>query len=58
MNTLAMQYQFIDNTIPASPVTTDIYEYFRFVSVSAGFTSDTNTGSLHSNRDFETGIVN
>ena len=57
LQTLAMQYQFIDNTIPASPVTTDIYEYFRFVSVSAGFTSDTNTGSLHSNRDFETGIV-
>tara|TARA_R110000803_G_scaffold95241_2_gene163049 strand:- start:361 stop:5151 length:4791 start_codon:yes stop_codon:yes gene_type:complete len=49
---LAMKYQNIDNS-----VTTDIYEYFRFISGDGGFTASTNKGSLHSNRDFETGIV-
>ena len=47
-----MQYKETNN----SP-NTDIYEYFRFISAEAGFSSTTDTGSLHSNRDFETGIV-
>ena len=53
LQTIAMQYQNIDST----PLTTNIYEYFRFISAEAGFSSTTDTGSLHSNRDFETGIV-
>jgi hypothetical protein len=50
---IGMQYQNTDTT----PTTTDIYEYFRFVSGEAGFSNTVNTGSLHSNRDYETGIV-
>jgi hypothetical protein len=48
-----MQYQNIDST----PLTTNIYEYFRFISAEGGFSTTTDTGSLHSNRDYETGIV-
>ena len=33
------------------------YEYFRIASGEAAFTSSGDTGSLHSNRDFATGIV-
>ena len=54
---IAMQYQVIDTTDPAVPVTTNLYEYFRFISVQAAFTTDLDTGSLHSDRDYETGIV-
>ena len=39
-----------------APVT-NLFEYFRFESASLNFSSTTDTGSLHSNRDFETGIV-
>ena len=53
---LAMQYKNTDATQNPA-VVTDIFEYFRFVSGEAAFTSSTNKGSLHSNRDFETGIV-
>jgi hypothetical protein len=53
LQTIAMQYQNIDST----PVTTNIYEYFYFISAEAGFSTTTDTGSLHSNRDYETGIV-
>ena len=53
LQTIAMQYQNIDST----PLTTNIYEYFRFISAEGGFSTTTNTGSLHSNRDYETGIV-
>jgi len=52
IQTLAMQYKETNN-VP----NTDIYEYFRFVSGEAGFSTTTDTGSLHSNRDYETGIV-
>ena len=50
---IGMQYQNVD----ATPTTTDVFEYFRFVSGEAGFSNTVNTGSLHSNRDYETGIV-
>ena len=38
-------------------VTTDIYEYYSFIRAVGYFTSDSNKSTLHSNRDFETGIV-
>ena len=57
IQTIAMQYRNTDNTDPANIVITDLYEYFNIVSVEGTFTTDSNTGSLHSNRDFETGIV-
>jgi len=47
---LAMKY--VDN-----PQTTDVYEYFRFSGGQGTFTSSQDTSSLHSNRDYETGIV-
>jgi hypothetical protein len=53
LQVIAMQYQNIDST----PLTTNIYEYFRFISAEGGFSTTTDTGSLHSNRDYETGIV-
>ena len=48
----AMKYQSSDGG-----VTTDMYEYFQFIRANAFFTSDSNKSTLHSNRDFETGIV-
>ena len=52
LQTLAMKY-----TNTNSGVTSDMYEYFRFLSFRIEFSSDTNKNTLHSNRDFETGIV-
>ena len=37
--------------------TTDVYEYFLFSRGLGTFTSSQDTSSLHSNRDYETGIV-
>ena len=37
--------------------TTDVYEYFYFTRGQGTFTSSQDTSSLHSNRDYETGIV-
>ena len=37
--------------------TTDVYEYFQFSRGEGTFTSSQDTSSLHSNRDYETGIV-
>ena len=54
---IAMAFQTTDTTDPAAPVVTTLYEYFRFISVQGAFTTDLDTGSLHSDRDFETGIV-
>jgi len=54
---IAMAFQSTDLTNPSSPVVTTLYEYFRFVSVQGSFNTDLDTGSLHSDRDFETGIV-
>ena len=34
-----------------------MFEFFRFISGDITFTSDNDTTSLHSNRDYETGIV-
>lgn len=53
---IAMNYRATDQT-QTPPVVTNIFEYFRFVMVETSFTSDIDTSSLHSNRDFETGIV-
>lgn len=53
---LAMNFQNVDQT-QTPPVTTNLYEYFRFVLGEIQFTSDIDTSSLHSNRDYETGIV-
>ena len=50
IQTIAIQYR--SNTGP-----TNMYEYFRIVSGTAFFTSTFDTSSLHSNRDYETGIV-
>jgi|TARA_R110002110_G_scaffold76594_2_gene201682 hypothetical protein len=54
---IAMNFQNIDVTDPLNPITTNIYEYFRFVSSETSYTVDADTSSLHSNRDYETGIV-
>ena len=54
---IAMAFQSTDLTNPSTPVITTLYEYFRFVSVQGSFNTDLDTGSLHSDRDFETGIV-
>ena len=51
LQTLAMKYS--TGTTPS----TDIYEYFSFSSFRVGFTNNINKSSLHSDRDFETGIV-
>lgn len=37
--------------------TTNVYEYFKFSRGTGTFTSSQDTSSLHSNRDYETGIV-
>ena len=50
IQTIAIQYR-------SSTGPTDMYEYFRIVSGTAFFTSTFDTSSLHSNRDYETGIV-
>ena len=57
IQTIAMAYQSTDTSDPAVPITTTLYEYFRFISVESAFTTDLDTGSLHSDRDYETGIV-
>ena len=50
IQTIAMQFR--ETSGP-----TNMYEYFRIVSGTAFFTSTADTSSLHSNRDYETGIV-
>ena len=37
--------------------TTEMYEYFRITQGTGSFTSQKDTSSLHSNRDYDTGIV-
>lgn len=49
---LAMNY-----TNTTGGVTSNMYEYFRFIRFNVQYSSDINKNSLHSNRDFETGIV-
>ena len=49
---IAMQFQDITNG-----VTTNLWEYFRVELATGNFTSTFDTGSLHSNRDYETGLV-
>lgn len=50
---IAMNSRFTDGT----GVRHDVFEYFRFVNGSFFYISDQNTASLHSNRDYETGVV-
>ena len=52
IQTIAMKF-----TSPDLSQTTDLYEYFRVADGEVVFSSLSDTGSLHSNRDFQTGIV-
>ena len=49
---LAMQFRSTDNA-----QTTDMYEYYQLLRATAIFTEISDKSTLHSNRDFETGIV-
>tara|TARA_R110002050_G_scaffold150238_3_gene276925 strand:+ start:4234 stop:9033 length:4800 start_codon:yes stop_codon:yes gene_type:complete len=54
----AMKFKSVGDPTAVPPVPdTDIYEYYRFIGGSSFFSSDDDLGSLHSNRDFATGIV-
>tara|TARA_Y100001937_G_scaffold127701_1_gene200774 strand:+ start:7152 stop:11987 length:4836 start_codon:yes stop_codon:yes gene_type:complete len=56
-NTISLQIlatKFISSDLGQS---TELYEYYRFLRGSAEFSSDSNKNTLHSNRDFEVGIV-
>ena len=55
LQVIAMQYRATDPVTPS--IITNIFEFFRFVGGTTNFTSDNDTSSLHSNRDYETGIV-
>lgn len=50
---IAMNSRYVDG----GGVTHNVYEYFRFVNATFFYISDQDTASLHSNRDYETGIV-
>ena len=50
---LAMNFRNTNDPL----VTTDLFEYFRVEVATANFTSDADISSLHSNRDYELGIV-
>ena len=50
IQTIAMKYNSVTGP-------TDMYEYFRFGGGEAVFTTAADVSSLHSNRDYETGIV-
>ena len=49
---LAMKYTSTDQG-----QNTELYEYFRVIRTRAAFTADSDKSTLHSNRDFEVGIV-
>lgn len=56
-NTVSFQFpamKYVDNTI--SPTYT-VYEYMKIVSADSSFKTIAQTQSLHSNRDYEIGIV-
>ena len=55
LQTIAMKFNSAAGAPNPNP--TDLYEYFRIVSADVAFSSASFTGSLHSNRDFATGIV-
>ena len=50
---IAMNSRYVDG----SNITHDVYEFFEFVNASYFYVSKQDTSSLHSNRDYETGIV-
>ena len=53
----AFKYVSAGSAGPPVVPQTDYYEYFRIVTGGVQFTSDDDLESLHSNRDFATGIV-
>tara|TARA_R110002153_G_scaffold49454_1_gene139424 strand:- start:2839 stop:7662 length:4824 start_codon:yes stop_codon:yes gene_type:complete len=55
LQVIAMNYRATDPSDPS--IVTDMFEFFRFVSGETSFSSIKDTSSLHSNRDYETGIV-
>mgnify|MGYP004448627163 FL=1 len=57
LQTLAMKFESAGSAGPPVVNQTDLYEYFRVVSADVVFSTASFTGSLHSNRDFATGIV-
>jgi len=50
---IAMNSRYVDG----ASVTHDVYEFFEFVNADFNYVSEQDTASLHSNRDYETGIV-
>ena len=55
LQVIAMNYRAVD---PAdASIVTNMFEFFRFIGGETTFSSDKDTSSLHSNRDYETGIV-
>ena len=58
LQVIAMKFISAADPTATPPISqTDLYEYFRVVSGDAVFSTASETGSLHSNRDFATGIV-
>lgn len=57
LQVIAMKYVSAGSAGPPVVNQTDLYEYFRVSSADVVFTSVADAGSLHSNRDFATGIV-
>ncbi len=57
LQVLAIKFVSAGSAGPPVVNQTDLYEYFRISTASLAFTSTKDTGSLHSNRDFATGIV-
>jgi|TARA_R110000851_G_scaffold307518_2_gene466091 hypothetical protein len=50
---IAMNSRYVDG----GGVTHDVYEFFEFINASYFYINEQDTSSLHSNRDYETGIV-
>ncbi len=50
---IAMNSRFVDGT----GIIHNVFEYFEIINSSYFYVSDQDTSSLHSNRDYETGIV-
>ena len=56
-NLVSLQIPAMKFQSPDGGITTDIYEYYSFTRANGSFTADANKSTLHSNRDYETGIV-
>lgn len=57
LQVIAMKFISAASSGPPAVPQTDLYEYFRISTGSVVLSTSSNTGSLHSNRDFATGIV-